>query len=98
MIRITLSLILAIFTLTSTQPVFAYWASDIQTETNTSTATISIGSWIEIVEWVDGTVYQEGDLVVYDGIVYARTSDPGPGSPKEPDHPGWGELLWTEIP
>jgi hypothetical protein len=69
-------LIFMVFSLSFVMPKsFAVW-SDVQLIKSTPTS-VSLGEWEQVFPWDPNETYEEGDLVIVDGIVYeAKRNNP----------------------
>lgn len=67
----------------------AYW-SNIQMQ-DTAQASVIIGEWNQIFDWDEDKIYEEGDLVFYNGELYEAKRD---NPTREPGSPG-SRKDWT---
>jgi hypothetical protein len=80
----------------SLEHTYAYWTDEIfSPNTETTVATISIGSWMDqYEEWQSNVSYAAGDVVTYNGSYY-RAVRSHSGVPPRGVWYWW--FFWTEI-
>ena len=73
---------------------FAYWASSVTGNNNSTTATVTIGTWTQVYPWDSGTSYLTGDQVTHNGTTYQAKKD---NPTKEPGVDGGWTSQWTAL-
>ncbi len=96
--KISLFISLAIFMVFSlsfaTTDSLAYWRSGIDTANNTSSATVSTGTWTQAYPWDTNATYLTGDLVTNNGVTYQAKKD---NPTKEPGVDGGWNSQWAVV-
>src|SRR5665648_244442 len=62
-LKISILLVLVLTATLFTSDSYAYWAADVNSSNNNTTALITTGSWNQIYEWSKDATYNVGDLV-----------------------------------
>ncbi len=93
---LTISMIfLMVFSLSQfVDSTYAYWASGISTSSNTTTRTISTGTWTFTTPYDPNTSYNIGDIVTNNGITYEAKKS---GLLREPGVEGGWARDWTQL-
>jgi hypothetical protein len=72
---------------------YAYWASNITGNSDTSSTSATVGTWTFIEPWVAGTSYNVGDQVTHNGGTYEAKKS---GILKEPGVGSW-KSDWRQL-
>ena len=67
------------------QTTYAYFVSTVYGNQDITTASLQIGTWLFVEEWVPAKMYHTGDVVKHNGVKYRALK---PNMNKEPDMPG----------
>jgi hypothetical protein len=86
MLRIAIFMFMALSLSLTTSQTLAYWASDVTVTNDTSTATVSAGTWNQIYEWDPTVSYTFNDVITYNGVEYIAKKNNVPSGKVPPDN------------